>query len=226
MPWSWVTTKYSIHQVLHHPNIDCLLLPASFSSLSWYGCTELSTFPQLRVDQSIESQLPLASLPIYHLQIDLLQPLLQSHSIIACKCSSKLARSQPQSASLSSLNDGVQVHLKTRSIIACKCISKLTWWWPQSVYLNSLDRHLQAPVELLSSTACSQSRLNLLAHGLQVNLCGAMVGVWRCRGNGGGLSHGEYIFWKPWGRWTSFHFHLILSYNENTHCIFLNCWSY
>jgi len=30
MPWSWLNTEYSIHQVQHHPKIDSLPLPASF----------------------------------------------------------------------------------------------------------------------------------------------------------------------------------------------------
>jgi len=44
-------TEYSIHHVLHHPNIDCLPLPASISSLSRPCWTQFSTFPQLRVNQ-------------------------------------------------------------------------------------------------------------------------------------------------------------------------------
>jgi len=30
MPWSWLNTEYSIHQVQHHRKIDSLPLPASF----------------------------------------------------------------------------------------------------------------------------------------------------------------------------------------------------
>jgi len=94
------------------------------------------------------------------LQTDCLQVLLQSRSIIACKCISKLALSQPRSASLSSLDLGLQVHVQTRSITASKCIfgllhlalqvnlqtrsitvsqciSKLDWSWPRSISLRS-----------------------------------------------------------------------------------------
>jgi len=53
-----------------------------------------------------------------------------------------------------------------------------------------------------------------------------MVGVRGYRGNGGGMSDVEYIFGRPRGRQTATHFHLILSYNENTHSIFPNFWSY
>ena len=51
-------TEYCIHRVLHHPKIDYLALPASLSSRGWRCCTQLSTFPQLKRNQWIESQLP------------------------------------------------------------------------------------------------------------------------------------------------------------------------
>jgi hypothetical protein len=40
------------------------------------------------------------------------------------------------------------------------------------------------------------------------------------------MSEAEYIFGRPRGRLTASHFHLILSYNENTHSIFPNFWSH
>jgi len=45
-------TMYSIHQVQHHPKIDSLPLPASFSSLGGCCCTRLSTFAQFQMNQS------------------------------------------------------------------------------------------------------------------------------------------------------------------------------
>src|SRR5258705_516005 len=69
-------------------------------------------------------RLQIDCLQIDRLQIDHLQVLLQSRSIIACyKCISKLTRSRPPSASLSSLNLDLQVHLQTRSITASECTS-------------------------------------------------------------------------------------------------------
>jgi len=59
MPWSSLNTEYGIHQVQHHPKIDSLPLPASSPSLGRCCSAELSTFPQLQVNQWIESQLPL-----------------------------------------------------------------------------------------------------------------------------------------------------------------------
>jgi len=54
IPSSWINTEYHTHQVLHHPKIYCVLLPVSFSSFC--RCyTQLTTFPQLRVNKWIES---------------------------------------------------------------------------------------------------------------------------------------------------------------------------
>jgi len=52
------------------------------------------------------------------------------------------------------------------------------------------------------------------------------VHIQRYRGNGGGQSDGEYILGRPRCRYTSSHFHLLLSYNENSHSIFPNFWSH
>lgn len=48
---SMACTVYSIHPVLHHPKIDCLLLPASLLSLGWPYCTEFTPFQHLQVYQ-------------------------------------------------------------------------------------------------------------------------------------------------------------------------------
>jgi len=54
---STASTEYSILWVQHHLKIDCLLRPSLLSSLGKLCFTEFSTFPQLWVNQSIESQL-------------------------------------------------------------------------------------------------------------------------------------------------------------------------
>jgi hypothetical protein len=57
MPWSWLNTKYRVHQVEHHPKIGSLPLPARFPhpasvpSLGSCCCTQLSMFPWLQVNQ-------------------------------------------------------------------------------------------------------------------------------------------------------------------------------
>jgi hypothetical protein len=84
--------------------------------------------------------------------IDCLPVLVQTRSIMACKCISKLARLR----SPNSLDHGLQVYLQTRSITASKvhlqsrsitasnCISKVAPSRPPSVSPNSLDHGLQS----------------------------------------------------------------------------------
>jgi len=65
---------------------------------------------------------------------------LQTRSITATKCISKLARLRPPS----SHNHGLQVHLWVHLILASKWISEFTRSRPPSAYLNSLDQGFQA----------------------------------------------------------------------------------
>jgi len=173
MPWSWLNTEYSIHQVPHHPKIDSLPLPASvplpasFPSLGRCCCTQLCTFPQRQVDHWIDSQLPsrlppnrpLLSTPLISLDHSL-QVHLQTRSITASqcisefrttasKCISELARSRPPS----SHNHGLQLHLRTRSITASKCITKLARSRPPSASPNSLDHGLHVHLSTRLITA-------------------------------------------------------------------------
>ena len=231
MPWSWLNTEYSIHHVQHHPKIDSLQLPANFPlpasspSLGGCCCTQLSTFPQLQVNQWIESQLPLWLPPNQLLPntppISLdhsLQVHYQTRSIAASqciselmitalKCISKLAPLQPPG----SRDHGLQLHLQTRAITASKCISTPARTWLHSASPNSLHHglqmHRQTRSIMGSTSICKLTRsqppnasLNLLNHDLQVHHDCVMAGVARCSGNGGGLSDGEYIFGIPRGR--------------------------
>jgi len=168
MPWSWVHTKYSIHQVLHHPMIDFLPLPASLSSLGGPCCTQLSTFPRSWVWPMNRVSAPGA-------------PPFNRLPSTASKYSSNLPGSWPSSGSPNSLDYILQVHLQTCSITASKCISEFTWSRPPSVYPNSLDHGLQVHLQTRSITASkcisqfTRSRapsasLNQLDHGLQVHL--------------------------------------------------------
>ena len=90
------------------------------------------------------------SLPNYRLQIDHLQVLLQSRSIMASKCISRLHRSQPTSVSPFSLD----CSLKVCTIMASKCISA-----------NSLDCSLQVHIHTRLITASKRiSKLTPLRH--------------------------------------------------------------
>jgi len=92
--------------------------------------------------------------------IDRFQVLLQSRSIIAYKCISKLAQSRPPSASLSSRSrpqsaspNSLDYGLQVRTITASNCISKLARSPPQSASPNSLDHALQVHLSTRSITA-------------------------------------------------------------------------
>jgi len=70
--------------------------------------------------------------------IDRLQVLVQSRSINASKCLSKLPLLRPPSASPNSLYHGLQVNLQTPSIMACKGEQSRR----PSAASNSLDHNL------------------------------------------------------------------------------------
>ena len=112
-------TAYCIHRILHHPRIDCLLFPASLSSLGRPCCTQFSTFPQWRVNQWIESQLP-SCLPPKQPPSDW----------------------PPQSTPPIPLDHGPPVHRYTCSIIVSKYISKFLQLWPPSSFDHSLQVYL------------------------------------------------------------------------------------
>ena len=64
-----------------------------------------------------------------------LQVNLQTRTIMASKCISKVARSQPSSVSLTLHDHGLQVYLQSRSIMAFKLAPTLPW----SASLSSLN---------------------------------------------------------------------------------------
>jgi len=153
MPWSGVNTEYSIHWVQHTPSTACTeysihRVQHSLSTAYTAYCIHcvLHTLRTAYTAYCIH-------LILHHPKIDCLPLLaslqvhLQTRSITASNCVSKLARSRTPSASPKSLNHGFQVHLQTCSIVASKWISKLPRSRPQSVSLSSLNRHFQAHLE-------------------------------------------------------------------------------
>jgi len=169
MPWSWLNTEYTIHQVQHHPKIDSLpltasfLLPPSFPSLSGCCCTQLSTIPQLQVNQWIESQLPsrlppdrpLRSAPPISLDYSL-QVHLQTRLIMVSQCISEFTRSRSPIASPTSLDHGLPVHLWVHSISVSNPISNVAESRTPSASPNSLHHSLQVhlSVSSISATEC------------------------------------------------------------------------
>jgi len=110
-------------------------------------------------------------------QIVHLQVLLQSCSITACKCISKVTHSQPWSALLISVHQGLQVHPQTHSITASKCISKLARLRRPSSRELGLQLHLHTHSITISECISKFPRsgppsvyLNPLNSGLQVHL--------------------------------------------------------
>ena len=167
-------TEYCIHRVLHYAKIYCLLHPHSPASLSRLYCTWFSTFPQLRVNELIDSQppwrlppelpppdVPPSSIPSISLD-HCLQVLLQKRSITASHFISKFTRSAPtiahlqtssitaSSAFMSSFILSVQVHRQTCSISASKSISELTQAQYPSASQSQPRMHLQ-PLSITAS---------------------------------------------------------------------------
>jgi len=77
---------------------------------------------------------------------------LQSHLSLACNRISKLAQSRPPSASRSSLNFCLQLHLQPGSITASRCISKLAQTRPPSASPNWLYHSPQVYLWVHSSS--------------------------------------------------------------------------
>jgi len=180
---------YCIHRGLHHPIIDCLLLPGR-SHLSVSYSTQLSTFPWLQVNQWIDSQLPSHHSPDVPLPNRLppstppisighgLQVHLQTRLIIASKCISELldlirqihlhTRSITTSKCISELHHlGLQGHLQTRSITAFKCNAKLARSGPPT---ESLSYSIPASI-CISKLAQSRPASASLSYKISASKC-------------------------------------------------------
>jgi len=146
MPWSWVNIEYSIHWVLHipstayteycihrglqYPKINCLLLLGSShlsANLVVLNCLHSNNYNLTNKSSPISCH---ASLLLYPLQINHLQVLLQSQSIMASKLIPQLTQWWPQHESLSLLNHGLHVYLQTRLITAYNIIQL---WHPNRI---------------------------------------------------------------------------------------------
>jgi len=139
-----------------------------------------------------------ASLPNYRLQIARLQVPLQPCSIMASKCISELTRSQSQSASVSSLDHVLQVHLQTRSFSPFMCIFKHSRLGPPSSHdhglpstsLNSLDHglgvHLQTRTIMASECISTFTR----------SRCGKTLGL---EGRQRIIHNPRHLAWYPKG---------------------------
>jgi hypothetical protein len=104
----------------------------------------------------------------------------------------KLAQSRPNSASLSSLHLGLQLHLQTRLIMASKCISQFTRSWPSSACPQLLEHSLPAHLWVHSISVSNSisnltwsrppsASLNLLDYSLQDCLITASCCIFKMR---------------------------------------------
>jgi len=111
---------------------------------------------------------------------------LHTSSIPASMCISDFTRSQSPSASVNSLDHGLQVYVQTRLITAGKFAPAL----PPSASPNSLGHGLQVSLQTGSITACKFARAwppsaspNSLDHGLGVYLCVHSIVIFRRTSN-------------------------------------------
>jgi len=187
MPSLSVDTEYSIHDVLHHPKIDCLPLPASLSSLcsQWtllYSILYIPTImswpmnwvsaPFAPPSQSVACW-GMASKPSSNpdrswppsASPNFLHHSLQVCMIMASERYLQTPLKQPPRSSLSSLAPGLQVHLQAHLITARKCISEFNPYPPPSASTILQDYSLQVhfwdfPLltsKCVSKLACSPS---------------------------------------------------------------------
>jgi len=139
---------------MHHPNINCFPIAASLSSLGGPNILNSVHSHNYELTNEYSPSSHHASLPNYYLQIDRLQVLLETRSMMASKCISKLTRSRPPGVSPDLLDCSLQVPPHTHSITASKCTSRLAWLRPASASPNSLDPGLQMVLRTRSITAC------------------------------------------------------------------------
>jgi len=128
-----LSSAYTDYCIVPRSTVYRSQLVPPLSSLGGPCCTRLCPFPQLQVNLSIESQLPsriLRDLPPLDRQPPTTPPILIDHGLQVChqtrsirdskftpssppKIISKLARSQPASASSNPLVCGLHVHLSS-----------------------------------------------------------------------------------------------------------------
>jgi len=192
-------TEYSIHRVQHTPSTaytEYCINPRSTVSCCqpvshlWADVVVLNSLHSHDYKVTNKSCLSCRhrSLPIYRLQIDHLQVLLQSQSIMAFKCISKLTRSRPPSVSPDSLYNGLQVHRSvTRSQPPKKSANSLNYGLHVHLWVQ-LDLRMQVHLQTHSIAASkyipqfTQSRppcasLNSVTQRLEVllSLCSSNV---------------------------------------------------
>jgi hypothetical protein len=131
----------------------------------------------------------------------------QTRSITASQCISKLTRLQPPR----SHDHGIQVHLQTCSITASKCIFKLARLQPPTSHNHGRQVHLQ-PYSITASPEYILNDGQCMYRNPRLTVVDRVMG--------------SIYSADPKVDRHHLNFHLILSYNQNTHSIFPNFWSH
>jgi len=208
---SRVYTKYSSHQLFHTPSAARTMYwiiprwtvycsqPVPHLSAD-HGVLNFPNYHNYKLTNELSCRIHHASLPNYWLHIQSLPLQLQSRSIVESLSVSKLPGSQCTSVSQTLHNHGNEAHLPAPLMMASLCSHMFTWGWPPSPSIKFIYH---------SFKVCNQVIL---------------PGVQRYCGNGGWPHDKVYIFGRPRSLLTLAHFHLILSYNENSHSIIQKLW--
>jgi len=168
-----LSTAYATCRIIPRSTLSCSQ-PVSF--LNRPCCTQFSTFTQLRVKQWMHSQLSSRlppELPPPDWPPSSTPPISLDHGL---KVISKLARLQPPSVSLNTLDYSLQVC----TITAFKCISKLNRLWPPGASWNSLNHGLQVPLQtrLITASKCISKLARLQPPSVSPNSLDYSLGVY------------------------------------------------
>ena len=191
-------TEYSIHRVLHQPSFVSLPFIVTITSWPW-NVASASHVPPLYdrpppATSPWELKRKVSLLHSHHCELTNWWIALQHPAHLLStpsKYSFTLARSWLPSASSSSLDYILQVHLWVHSIRASKCICNFARLRPPSSSSNSLDRGLQLHLQAVSitGTKCNSeftwsgppsASPNSLDYGLQVHLWVYLIRASQC----------------------------------------------
>jgi len=155
--------------------MDCLLLPASFSSLiSWHSLLLYSTdyIPMITSTTMNRVSATIVTLSWSNTSRSTIsKSSFNFAQLLPPKCISEFTRSRPPSESPNLLNHGLQVHAimlsqcvstslhwlihghQVHTIMASKCISKPVWSWLPGASLSSLNLSLNEHLQIFQITA-------------------------------------------------------------------------
>jgi len=153
MTWLRVNTEYCIYQIQHKPSV--VYLEYSIQWVLHTLCTALfqhwlSPAPTQALISPLTMLHQILSIPTITTQLmnwvaaHVMSPSWTTTTrLSALKYCTNHAWSWPPSASPTSLDHDLRVHLKVLKMMAARCVSKLAWSHPPSISWNSHDCGLQ-----------------------------------------------------------------------------------